>query len=506
MEPVLSAPRLGLPRCFLVQLNEYVGAEDIFTEYAYFSSFSHELARARRATTSTMITERLGLDGRQLRGRAGEQRRLPAAVLRRARHPVPRDRAGGQRRRGGASSAASRPTSSFFGTRRPAQLAAGRPDRPTSSSATTCSPRCPTSTTSWPASPRILKPEGTVTIEFPHLMRMLEENQFDTIYHEHFCYFSLISAEAIFAGHGLTIFDVEELWTHGGSLRIYARHTPTTAVRSANACVELRAREEAAGYRDVATYARLRGAGARDQAQAARAAHRAQAGRARRSSATARPARATRCSTTAASAPTSSTSPSTATRTSRAGSCPGTHIPIHAPEQLDEAKPDYILILPWNFKDEIIDAARPRPRVGRAVHRADPRGRRCSDVLAVCARAVPGAAVRSCVSARTATTSRSAAAARSCACSATTRARRCAGSCSRPTTSAKPRRAPAPPPSSPSAAAADGRDPRFRESYFPSRRRRDQGRLRGAQGGVTPDLIFTHRATTTTRTIGRSPS
>ena len=106
--------------------------------------------------------------------------------------------------------------------------------------------------------PTILKPDGTVTIEFPHVMRLLEENQFDTIYHEHFCYFSLISAEAIFAGHGMTIFDVEELWTHGGSLRIYARHAADDEPAGrASGCIELRAREEAAGYRDVATYDRF---------------------------------------------------------------------------------------------------------------------------------------------------------------------------------------------------------------------------------------------------------
>ena len=70
----------------------------------------------------------------------------------------------------------------------------------------------------------LLKPGGVVTIEFPHLMRLMEENQFDTIYHEHFSYFSFLTAERIFAAHGLTLFDVEELPTHGGSLRIYARH------------------------------------------------------------------------------------------------------------------------------------------------------------------------------------------------------------------------------------------------------------------------------------------
>ena len=202
--------------------------------------------------------------------------------------------------------------------------------------------------------PTILKPGGTVTIEFPHLMRLLEENQFDTIYHEHFCYFSLISAEAIFAGHGMTIFDVEELWTHGGSLRIYARHA---------------ADDEPAGQRAGHRAARARGGGRLPRRRDLHRASRSRSGRpsarcsscssrssatARRSSATALPARATRCSTTAASAPTSSTSPSTATRTSRAASCPARTSRSIAPERIDEVRPDYIFILPWNFKDEIL--------------------------------------------------------------------------------------------------------------------------------------------------------
>src|SRR5205814_4442118 len=101
----------------------------------------------------------------------------------------------------------------------------------------------------------ILKPTGTVTIEFPHLLQLFAQNQFDTIYHEHFCYFSLISVETIFAAHGLTIFDVEELWTHGGSLRIYARPTADAARPVGPRVLELRAREEGLGFRDMATYA-----------------------------------------------------------------------------------------------------------------------------------------------------------------------------------------------------------------------------------------------------------
>ena len=77
---------------------------------------------------------------------------------------------------------------------------------------------------------RLLAPSGVITMEFPHLARLMAENQFDTIYHEHFSYFSFVVAERVFAQHGLTIFDVEELPTHGGSLRIYARHTENAAL------------------------------------------------------------------------------------------------------------------------------------------------------------------------------------------------------------------------------------------------------------------------------------
>src|SRR5262249_8127170 len=95
----------------------------------------------------------------------------------------------------------------------------------------------------------LLKPNGTATLEFPHLQRLVEGNQFDTIYHEHFSYFSFFTVERIFARHGLTLFDVEELWTHGGSLRIYARPAADAGRPVAERVHALRAREEALGYR-----------------------------------------------------------------------------------------------------------------------------------------------------------------------------------------------------------------------------------------------------------------
>ena len=87
----------------------------------------------------------------------------------------------------------------------------------------------------------LLKPGGVITMEFPHLLRLMEENQFDTIYHEHFSYFSLITVEKIFAAHGLTLFDVEEIPTHGGSLRIYGRHTEDDSKPIGERSTQLRA-------------------------------------------------------------------------------------------------------------------------------------------------------------------------------------------------------------------------------------------------------------------------
>src|SRR3989441_1267240 len=94
-------------------------------------------------------------------------------------------------------------------------------------------------------------------MEFPHLQRLMEENQFDTIYHEHFSYFSFLTAEKIFAAHGLTLFDVEELPTHGGSLRIYGRHEEDSSKPVSARVTGLRQREEAAGYTRLETYSRF---------------------------------------------------------------------------------------------------------------------------------------------------------------------------------------------------------------------------------------------------------
>jgi hypothetical protein len=201
--------------------------------------------------------------------------------------------------------------------------------------------------------PIVLKPNGTVTCEFPHLQRLFEGNQFDTIYHEHFSYFSLLTIEAIFAKHGLTVFDVEELWTHGGSLRIYARHASDTSRPATAALQALRAREIAQGFDKIETYLSFE--------QQVRATKRnllavlieaKQAGK--RIVGYGAPGKGNTLLNYCGIGPDFLDFTVDRNPYKHGRFTPGPHIPILAPEALDAARPDYILILPWNVKDEIM--------------------------------------------------------------------------------------------------------------------------------------------------------
>ena len=199
----------------------------------------------------------------------------------------------------------------------------------------------------------ILKPQGVITMEFPHLMKLMEENQFDTIYHEHFSYFSYLTVEKVFAKHGLTIFDVEELPTHGGSLRIYARHIENNSQPVTEKVLELKAREKAAGFTDLQTYFSF-------GKQVQETKHKLlnfliQAKREGKS-------------IVGYGAPGKGNTllnycgirtdflDYTVDRSpyKQGLYLPGTHIPIFHPDKIQETKPDYLLILPWNLKDEIM--------------------------------------------------------------------------------------------------------------------------------------------------------
>ena len=351
MEPFYPLNVWVCHECFLVQLNEYVDPGEIFEEYAYFSSFATTWLQ-HAADYVEMITKRLDLgadsmvvelasnDGYLLKNfvEAG----IPCLGIEPAANV--------------AKSAVEIgvPTDvSFFGKEKGAALAADgvRADLVLGNNVLA---QVPDLNDFIAGIPEMLKDTGTVTFEFPHLLQLLEQNQFDTIYHEHYCYFSLISTEKIFAAHGLTIFDVEELWTHGGSLRIFARPTADESRAVTDAVTELRDREIAAGFLDVESYAQFE-----EQARETKRALLTILIEAKRAGKTV-------CGYGAPGKGNTLLNycgiredflDFTVDRNpyKHGRFLPGTHIPIFTPDKIDEVKPDLILILPWNFKDEILE-------------------------------------------------------------------------------------------------------------------------------------------------------
>lgn len=200
----------------------------------------------------------------------------------------------------------------------------------------------------------LLSNKGIVTIEFPHLMRLCAECQIDTIYHEHFSYFSFFTAEKIFAAHGLTLFDVEELPTHGGSLRIYAQHRETGPHPVSQRVGDLREREVEAGFTDLGRYTAFEERAIQTK---------------RKLIAFLNQAKWSGKSVVGYGAPAKGNTllnycginPDLIEYTvdrnphKQGRFLPGTHIPIYEPERIYATKPDYILILPWNLKHEIIN-------------------------------------------------------------------------------------------------------------------------------------------------------
>ncbi|MGH8543706.1 MAG: methyltransferase domain-containing protein, partial [Gammaproteobacteria bacterium] len=199
----------------------------------------------------------------------------------------------------------------------------------------------------------VLKAEGVITMEFPHLMRLINENQFDTIYHEHFSYFSYLAAEKIFARHGLSIFDVDELPTHGGSLRIYARHVEDSTKPICDRIHDLKSRELKDGFDRLERYFTFN-----DKVKETKRKLLEFLIRAKREGK----------SVVGYGAPGKGNTllnycgvrtdfiDYTVDRNpyKQGKFLPGTHIPIHHPQEINETRPDYLLILPWNFKDEIM--------------------------------------------------------------------------------------------------------------------------------------------------------
>lgn len=366
--------------CRLVQLPAHETPGTIFRDYAYFSSYSTTwLAHAR--DYAQMIAARLGLgadslvvelasnDGYLLK--EFRERSIPVLGIEPARNVA------------AAAQAAGIPTiAEFFGTKLARKLVAqGRTaDLIVGNNVLA---HVPDLNDFVAGIALLLKPGGVATLEFGHVLRMLERAEFDTIYHEHYSYFSLHAAERVFAKHGLHIIDVDELSTHGGSLRVYVKHDDEssasnsvpnevltsvpnavrksapnavrTSARAASAAVlRVKADEQAAGLESLEGYARFDAAAKRVKRDLVEFLVRS-----KREGATVAgygaPAKATTLLNYCGIGVdlleyTVDRSPH-----KQGKLIPGVRVPIHSPEKIFAAKPDYVLILPWNIKEEIIE-------------------------------------------------------------------------------------------------------------------------------------------------------
>ena len=350
MEPFYPLHAYVCEKCFLVQLDEYVSPEHIFTEYAYFSSYSDSwvqhmkrycdaIVDRLKLDTKSFVVEVASNDGYLLQhfvakkipvlgiepaaniARVAEEKGIPTLVK-------------------------------FFGEKTASELARENKNADLIAGANVLA-QVPDVNDFVQGLKILLKPRGVITIEFPHLMRLMEENQFDTIYHEHFSYFSFITAERIFAAHGLTLFDVEELPTHGGSLRIYARNTSDHSKPISPRATELRTREEAAGFTHLERYSSFA-----EQVKETKRKLLEFLIVVKRQGKTIVGYGAPGKGNTLLNycGIRSDFIDYTVDRNAykQGKFLPGTHIPILHPDKIRETKPEYVFILPWNFKDEIM--------------------------------------------------------------------------------------------------------------------------------------------------------
>jgi hypothetical protein len=337
-------------RCFLVQLPEYVSPARIFTEYAYFSSYVDTLVAAARDYCEA-VTARFGLgpasrvveiasnDGYLLQHFVAKG--IPSLGVEPAANVA------------AAAIAKGVPTIvRFFGAATAREILAehGPADLLLGNNVLAHVPQL----NDFVAGMQILLARtGVITMEFPHLLRLMERNQFDTIYHEHFSYLSFATVERIFAAHGLRLFDVEEIANHGGSLRIHACHAADAGKPTGPRVDALRAAEHAAGFGELSHYFSF--------------AEKVQATKWQLLEALIRIKRAgKRIAGYGAPGKSVTLLNFCGIRTDFLDYCvdrnpykqgkylAGVRIPIHAPERIRETRPDYLLVLPWNIREEVM--------------------------------------------------------------------------------------------------------------------------------------------------------
>src|SRR5262245_37315276 len=350
MEPFYPLHVYVCDHCFLVQLDEFESPEHIFSDYAYFSSYSESWLQHAKAYVD-MAIDRLGLnaqsqvveiasnDGYLLRNFVGKRIKVlgvePAANV--AKVAVER----------GIPTVVK-----FFGEETARELVSQgtQADLIVGNNVLAHVPRLNDFVKGLKI---LLKPRGTITMELPHLMQLIANNEFDTIYHEHFSYLSFTTVENVFAAHGLALYDVEELPTHGGSLRIYARHTEDTSKPITLHAKELKAREGDAGFTRLETYLSF--------------SERAKETKRKLLDFLIRTKRERKFIAAYGAAAKGVTLLNyCGIRTDfidyavdlsphkQGYFMPGVHIPIFHPDKIKETRPAFVLILPWNLKDEIM--------------------------------------------------------------------------------------------------------------------------------------------------------
>ena len=351
MEPFYPLRAYACGECFLVQLIDFAKAESMFSDdYAYFSSYSESwLAHVKRYAQDMIAREKLGPNSMVVEIASNDGYLLQyfkqAGVPTLGVEPTANTARVALEERGIESEVAffGKATAERLRTRGvQADLIAGK----------NVLAHVPDVNDFVSGYPIILKPEGVVTVEFPHLLRLIEERQFDTIYHEHFSYLSLDVVAQFFAKQAMRVFDVEEQPTHGGSLRVFACHDASKRETSPRVAAMI-AREKAAGLQDLDTYRRF--AGETVDVKCALLDFLIQAKREGKSVAGyGAPAKGNTLLNYAGVKP--DLLPFTVDRSPhKIGKLlPGSHIPIRDPQAIFDAKPDYVLILPWNIAPEIM--------------------------------------------------------------------------------------------------------------------------------------------------------
>jgi SAM-dependent methyltransferase len=354
MEPFYPLHVAVCASCFLVQLPAVAKPHDIFTEYAYFSSFSDSWLEHARAYVDA-VTSRFGLNGdsRVVEIASNDGYLLQYFIAKGV--PV----LGIEPAKNVAEAALQKgiPTLvQFFGDEMALDLArdGNQADLIAGNNVLAHVPDLKGFIRGLKI---LLRERGVITLEFPHLMRLMEENQFDTIYHEHFSYFTLTTIRALFGRHDLKVFDVEELSTHGGSLRIYACHQDDSTKPVGERVETLSSREETGGFTKLEQYL---GFGERVKETKRRFVEFLIKAKNEGKSIVGYGAPAKGNTLLNYCGVRSDFIDYTVDRSPHKQGyfLPGTHIPIHHPDRMKTTRPDYLLILPWNLKNEIMEQMR----------------------------------------------------------------------------------------------------------------------------------------------------